>query len=321
MANEKKLIIATHNGQFHADDASAVAVLLELNPGAEVVRTRDPEVIKQADFAVDVGGEWEPAEGRFDHHQKDFPGQRLAGPKYASSGLVWLAYGKAFISKLKPELNDELVLRVRNAIDKDLIQYLDMADTGESNAAPGYFGLAAAVSAFNPSRHEEAAIRQAVSDKELVAALIAKNKLDQFMVAVRFMHNYLCRLVEQYAAEFLDEELVRQAPTLEDGRILVLEESGMSWQGVICREMPDVLYVVYPDSSDKHVHLQTIPVEPQSFVARKDLPAAWAGLRGEELAKVTGVEDSVFCHNARFIAGAVSKEGAIQLAKLAVSAK
>jgi uncharacterized UPF0160 family protein len=65
--------------------------------------------------------------------------------------------------------------------------------------------------------------------------------------------------------------------------------------------------------------LHIVPVEPNSFRARKDLPSSWAGLRGAELAKVCGVDDAVFCHNARFIGGAQSLKGAMQMAALAVA--
>jgi uncharacterized UPF0160 family protein len=50
------MIIATHSGKFHADDVWAVAVLDVVFPGSELVRTRDPETIRRAVFAVDVGG-------------------------------------------------------------------------------------------------------------------------------------------------------------------------------------------------------------------------------------------------------------------------
>ena len=83
------MLIVTHSGKFHADDAWAVAVLLLLYPDAELVRTRDPAIIARADVAIDVGGEWNPAAGRFDHHQKGFDGARMSGVPYASAGLVW----------------------------------------------------------------------------------------------------------------------------------------------------------------------------------------------------------------------------------------
>ena len=81
------MLIVTHGGKFHADDAWAVAVLMILFPDADLVRTREPAVIDSADFAVDVGGAWDPARGRFDHHQKGFDGARASGVPYASASM------------------------------------------------------------------------------------------------------------------------------------------------------------------------------------------------------------------------------------------
>jgi uncharacterized UPF0160 family protein len=50
-----------------------------------------------------------------------------------------------------------------------------------------------------------------------------------------------------------------------------------------------------------------------------DLPASWAGLRDAELAAVTGVADSVFCHLNLFIAGARSFDGAVRMAERALT--
>ena len=59
--------------------------------------------------------------------------------------------------------------------------------------------------------------------------------------------------------------------------------------------------------------------DPESFVCRKDLPESWAGKTDEKLAEITGVKDSVFCHTKRFMCVAKSKEGAIELAKIAIN--
>src|SRR5437870_4306790 len=87
------MLIATHSGKFHADDVWAVMVLDLVFPGCEIIRTRDAEQIRQADFAVDVGGIWDAQAGRFDHHQKGFQSARESGVVYASAGLVWKAHG------------------------------------------------------------------------------------------------------------------------------------------------------------------------------------------------------------------------------------
>jgi uncharacterized UPF0160 family protein len=102
---------------------------------------------------------------------------------------------------------------------------------------------------------------------------------------------------------------VRDAEVLEHGRLLFLHNSALPWTQVVRREMPKVLFVISHNLSEKRYMLHTIPVSPDSFAARADLPAAWAGLRDAELAAVTGVADATFCHNGRFIAAARSYEG------------
>lgn len=310
-------IVAVHGNSFHADDVLAAAVLMALHPGATLTRTRDMKLIAAADFAVDVGGEWDPARGRFDHHQKGFAEQRPSGVVYASSGLVWLTHGLDLIRMRLPGVDEQIALRVRDAIDEELVQHLDMADTGALNAAPGYFGISAMVSAFNTSRSEEsAAVRNAGAGAATPA--IAALELEQFKTVMGFMGLFIDRLIVRFSDKFTSESLVRQGELLADGQILVLRESGLSWSSVVCGEMPDVLFVVYPETPGGQHQVRVAPIEPQSFVARRDLPAAWAGLRNQDLAAVTGVKDAVFCHNNLFIAGAGSMDGAIRLAQGAV---
>ncbi|QRF61827.1 MYG1 family protein [Variovorax paradoxus] len=303
--------VAVHGNSFHADDVFAAAVLMALHPGATLIRTRDMKRIAAADFAIDVGGEWDPARGRFDHHQKGFAEHRPSGVVYASSGLVWLAHGLDLIRQRLPGIDEQIALRVRDAIDDELVQHLDMADTGALNAAPGYFGISAMVSAFNTSRSEEGA----AGAPPAIAAL----ELAQFKTVMGFMGLFIDRLMVRFSDKFAGESLVRQGELLADGKILVLKTSGLSWSGVVCAEMPDVLFVVYPETPGGQHQVRVAPIEPQSFVARRDLPSAWAGLRNQDLAAVTGVDDAVFCHNNLFIAGAGSLAGAIGLAQAAVA--
>lgn len=51
------------------------------------------------------------------------------------------------------------------------------------------------------------------------------------------------------------------------------------------------------------------------------MPEEWAGLRGEEFQKITGVHDAIFCHPGAFILGAESKEGIKKLADLVLELK
>lgn len=310
------MIIATHSGKFHADDVWAVATLNIIYPGSELIRTRDPARLRDADFAIDVGDVWEPAAGRFDHHQKGFAGARQSGVVYASAGLVWKEYGARCVTAVAQEhagqsLALDAARQIAYAIDSDLVQYLDMADTGAARSAPGGYGLSAVVSGFNPSWLDE----QAAGSAEAAEAL----RMTRFRRALEFMTDILINAVKYRVGSLLAVEQVRQADRLEDGRLLFLENSSLPWSSIVRNEMPKVLFVISYSPTEQRYLLHTVPKAPESFEARKDLPASWAGLRNASLAAVTGVQDAVFCHNGRFIAAAGSFAGILDMARQALA--
>jgi uncharacterized UPF0160 family protein len=310
--------ILTHSGSFHADDVFGVAVLAALHPDHSIARTRDMAAIAQADFAVDVGGEWDPARGRFDHHQRGFDGARDGGGEgYASAGLVWREFGVAYVRHVAAGMGASLDLaattRIAEDLDTSLVRYLDMVDTGAAMVAPGAFGVSSLVAALNSTWFEEQGL-----STEAQGAL----QLERFQEGVALMQRYLQRLVLRRVGQELAADRVRAAPRLLGGRVLHLAEGGMPWTRVVLDEMPEVLFVLYPerdDSGERHV-LRTVPVKADSFDARRDLPVAWAGLRDAQLAAVSGVPDALFCHTNVFIAVARSFEGALRLAELALAA-
>lgn len=310
------MIIATHSGKFHADDVWAVTVLDIVFPGCELIRTRDPEKIRQADFAVDVGGIWDPQAGRFDHHQKGFKGARQSGVEYASAGLVWKEYGARCVATIAASragyaISNEAAQQIAYAIDADLVQYLDMSDTGAARNAPGGYGLSAVVSGFNPTWVDE----QRLGDADAAEAY----RLAQFRRAMAFIADVIVNAVKYRAGALLALEQVRQGELLEGGRLLFLKNAALPWSTVVRNEMPKVLFVISYAIAEQRFLLHTVSAAADSFEARKDLPAAWAGLQGAELAAVTGVPDAVFCHNKRFIAAAETYAGALALARLALA--
>lgn len=296
------MYIGTHAGSFHADDALGVAVLRALHPDAEVIRTRDMDILATCAYAVDVGGVYDPAAGRFDHHQKGFAERRPSGIPYAGAGLVWATFGPAYVKLLQPTLTAEQVVEVAAGVDAALIQHADAMDSGVFVDGPIEFGLSSIVNNFNGTWSDP----EGTDD-------------ERFAKASELAGVVLANLVRTQSAELMAGALVRQAPQLAEGRILVLDTARLPYDRYVCHEMPDVLFVVYPESRGKQYQVRVVPVELGKFVARKDLPVAWAGLRDGALAEVTGVADAVFCHNGRFICGAASRESAIQLAMLALA--
>ena len=314
--------IATHSGSFHADDVFGVGVLMGVYPSHSLVRSRHDELIDAADFAVDVGGTWDTSRGRFDHHQRGFDGARparqvdgepAAGVGYASAGLVWSAHGAAYVQALAGSLGHPLgpdaVAETVLSIDASLVQYLDIVDTGQGSVAPGIFGLSALIAQLNTNWMEE---------HGLTAGAKAELQDNRFREAVAITRKFLDRAIIKKISQLRSLDIVRRAPRLLDGRVLHLQEGGMPWTHVVVQEMPDIRFVIYPDSEGEQYQVKTVPVALGSFVARLDLPKAWAGLRNQELAAVTGVPDSVFCHSNLFIGGARSMAGALRLAALAL---
>lgn len=313
-------LIATHSGSFHADDVFGVAVLAALHPGHKLVRTRDQAQIAKADFAVDVGGEWDAGRGRFDHHQRGFDGARVRAEVraegYASAGLVWREFGAAYVEDVARSLGHAIeeaaAAKVAEDIDASLVRYLDLVDTGADAVAPGAFGLSSQVAALNSTWLEEAGLDNAAK---------ARLQLERFREAMATVQRFLQRLVLRRIGQDLAAGKVRAAERLLAGKVLLLAEGGMPWTSIVVNEMPEVLLVLYPESDEggERCVLRTVPDRMGSFGSRMDLPADWAGLRDEQLAAVTGVPDALFCHSNLFIAVARSQAGALRLAEIALA--
>jgi uncharacterized UPF0160 family protein len=297
-------IIGSHSGSFHADDAISVAILLALYPAATVVRSRDPEVWATCDALVDVGGKYDPERNRYDHHQKGFSERRDNGVRYAASGLVWKTFGQLYVSHVCcPGYAGLDPKAIAHEVDARLIQHADAVDVGDWAPAEAHFSLSGIINSMNSTWQEDSS-----RDDE------------RFADAVALAGIVLRNLVREVAAELAAAEKVRAGKPLAGGRILVLEEARLPFDPVVCNEMPDVLFVVYPESRGEQIQVRVVPKVLGKFDARAKLPEAWGGLRDAELARVTGVGDAVFCHTGLFICGAKTQAGAIRMAELAVEA-
>jgi len=236
---------------------------------------------------------------------------------YASAGLVWREYGGRCVAALATahtghQLSQDSAREIAYAIDADIVQYLDMSDTGAARNAPGSYGLSAVISGFNPNWMDE----QRMGFGEPTEAY----RLLQFRRAVDLLTDIMVNAVKYRVGATLAVEQVRQSEVLEGGKVLFLKNSALPWTSVVRKEMPKVLFVISHNLGEQRYMLHTVPVSPETFDARADLPEAWAGLRDADLAAVTGVPDAGFCHNGRFIAAVKSYEGAREMARQALRA-
>lgn len=313
----------THSGNFHLDETMGYVILHyafapegdlrgrvlgEKSPGdrLEFVRTRSPERIQEADIVFDVGGVYDPARGRFDHHMKDKP-LRDDGSPYSAAGLLWKEYGLAALRNLvTTSLDEEALATLWQSLDKSLILPIDLDDNGV--AKMGRLSLADIVSACGPAW-----------DTAEVYGIGEARKRESlgFANAATTVAGHLVNVVDRMRAGLKATSRILAAyEAAEDKRILVMD-TGMPTEKVIFERDLPVVYVVSPAGPDRW-NVKAIPPVRGDFGQRVSLPEAWRGLDGQALAEVSGVPDAVFAHPARFICGAASREGAVRMACLAL---
>ncbi|MBR7889224.1 MYG1 family protein [Marinomonas sp. A79] len=288
---EQTQVIATHNGNFHADDVFAVAALKQIFPSVDLIRTRDLDIIAKADIVVDVGGIYDADKGRFDHHQKGGAGARENGIPFSSFGLIWQKYGLDICAGSK---------EVAQSLDKNLVSVIDAIDCGHVEGVQTGISLSQTISMFNPTWQEEGDFDACFDE------------------AVAFASRLLTRFIAAASGGVNAKSIVANAiEKADDPRVIVLEQY-TPWKTTVLRLSQDALFMVYPSQTGQW-RIQTVPVELGSFEDRKKLPAPWAGLSDEQLQAVTGLDDAMFCHNGRFIAGCGSFESTMKMANMALN--
>ena len=329
--------IGTHNGHFHADEALAVYMLrmLPAYESSQLLRTRDPARLETCHTVVDVGGEYNPATNRYDHHQRTFNTTFPNRPtKLSSAGLVYMHFGKAIIAqRLGVSEDAEEVNIIFEKVYENFIEPVDANDNGISVYDPqgianaglekrfrdGAFSLGAMVSRLNPNWNDPAP-----SDPEQAQQV----EDEKFLVASARMGEEFTRDLDYYTKAWLPaRDIVSKAyaARLEydpKGRVMVFDGLSVPWKDHLytleekSKDGEGVLYVLYPEKPDPGAkwRIQAVPVSKDSFESRKPLPEAWRGIRDDKLDELTGISGCVFVHAAGFIGGNKTFEGAKAMA-------
>lgn len=288
----------THAGKFHADEIFGTILLEKIFENIKLIRLPEIDNIDmQNKIVYDIGG------GKFDHHQIGGNGERESGIKYAAFGLLWKEYGKQYLEKMKAK-NIEDCFKM---FDKNFVQFVDAGDNGQikyENINIKLVTLSDIIEGFNPNWNEEID-----SDEKFKEALI---------IAKKIFDNKIESTISKYSAK----KFVEQAIEKSENGIMILDKY-MPYQEFVLesknKKAKDILYVVFKSNRTGY-NIRAIAKELGSFESRKKFPKEWAGLRNEELQKVTGVKSATFCHNACFICVTNELDDAIKLAKIAVEA-
>lgn len=297
--NKNIITIVTHSGQFHADDIFAVATLvlaLEDTHEIKIVRSRDPKIINEADYVVDVGGIYNEEKKRFDHHQEGRAGSRENGIFYSSFGLVWKAYGDNITGSSE----------IMTTLDKKLVSSIDARDNGLASPKPliedvYMYDICDFFGAYKIGWKDD--------EKELDI---------NFMFCVNIAKNLLKREIKGLKdKKEAEDEIEVEYSRSKDKRLIILNKY-YSRHTDMLSEYNDVLMVLSPKLMDGTWGVEMIRKDPKSYDARLYFPKSWAGKSGKELEEITGVVGSLFCHNGRFLVVARSKEAALKLAHLAL---
>ncbi|KAL7790389.1 metal-dependent protein hydrolase [Trichoderma ceciliae] len=335
------VLVGTHSGHFHADEALAVHMLrmLPTYRDSSLVRTRDPKVLETCHTVVDVGGEYDAQRNRFDHHQRGFnvtfPGRNT---KLSSAGLVYMHFGRHLIAQrlgAAAEADADVDL-LYNRIYENFIEAVDAHDNGiprydrdalqaagiEQRFSSAGFTLGAMVGRLNANWNDAKPADEDVAQQ-------AEDEL--FLTASRRIGEEFERTLEFMARAWLPARTIVQQAFEQrtkydaEGRILVIEGQSVPWKEHLYslegEGNPSVLYVLYAEGTQPGAkwRIQCVPETQDSFTSRKPLPETWRGFRDAELDGVSGIDGCVFVHAAGFIGGHKTFEGAKEMATKALA--
>lgn len=324
--------IVTHGANFHSDDIFAVATLITLlerqgyslkgkgDKKIQVVRSLEPEKFAllggtlPADFIVDIGKQYAPKKGLFDHHQQGGAGIRENGVPYASFGLVWKQFGKelCYGSKVGAEWIDRHIVQGIDAMDSGMYLYTPLLEESHPFLFEEYFSGACDVvkSSVGGSSSKSSTAGSAIADE--------KAFYKEFMRLVDVACDVLRIFIEKSKGrEVIIKDAKRAYMKAKDKRIVISDHFiPTRFEEFRAPEYIEPWLFVYPNLRGQW-SAKNILKNGQSYDARFYFPKSWRGAAPEELTRITGVSDALFCHNSGFLAVAASKEGILKMVEAA----
>ena len=318
------MLIATHDGSFHADETVACAILSYIYDNTSVIRTRDPEELEKADIIIDVSGKND--ERHFDHHSKEFTLCRDNGIRYATAGLMWLKFGREYLKKIaknivKIDYSDDVIEAAFLRIDKEIMYMVDLNDNGQLNeflkqrVNPQSQEAKDVFDSLNEFYQIDPSIPYIVAMQNLPS--VTNQEQDKaFMQTVKMLK----QILQNVAINALNTEHgIKEVLKLYDGGKILIMHTKLPWTQAVLSNFDlfkNCLLAVYPDRK-RGWRVQSLPLSKSArFLNRCGAPVKWRGLDGNALDKVSGLNGTIFVHKAGFTGGALSFETNLEMAKL-----
>lgn len=309
----KSVQIGTHDGKFHADELMAIAILMllisTLGGKWQIHRLNrdDQNALNGMDILVDIGREFDPSSGRFDHHQAGGAGYRWTENgvdiPFSSCGLVWWCCG-LFLSGED--------VSVFNLIDEDIVRDIDASDNAvtmpngyrfkdqhgiqrEVNGSPSH--ISGELGAMNGLPASDPVLGQIYNPE----APKAEQRLAKFHLALQRAYTTLvCHRERAMKTPEARQAIENAMAEMEDG-VLVLPK--MPWE---------ILFKV-PGCQKVRIIVRKVS-EGYEIRCLQGLkaPEAWCSLSNGELLET---QDLKFCHHSGQILGAETKEAALEAAQ------
>lgn len=291
-----------HNGISHLDETMGASMFWMAHPKEDIhfVRTENPKILKKLNIVIDIGG------GRYDHHQKGFNKRRSTGEKYASAGIMWEEFGEKAIINIAEEIgvyiDYDIVQKIKEKIDKEYIIPVDLEDNGKKVGNHAF----------------------SIVSNVFLTWLDPQDFDSAFMKATTIVFDILKGIIKREIAKVATEPYLQKSFKMVKDAILEIPAQTMQWEEYVvnynaCNNYR-IKFVIFPYPRGGWAAQCVPPSLEERFKQLVPFPEEWAGENKDTLPKKSGVNGAILCHIERFFVRAQTKQGIIEMCKIAMAA-
>lgn len=298
LREDRSILVKTHDGKFHADEAMAIAVVqswAKTQQGVvSYIRTRDTEV--PADLVFDVDGVNDTTNGRFDHHNRSFDETHPDSEfPMASAGQAWKVFGREILKeKYNLPYGSIEMEYVWGKVDQGTMTPIDALDNGYCTPM---------VEGVNFTHITLNGLVSTMNDRELDH--IKQDRMFGRLVVT--LSEYLDTLIESLVLVAEEIPHVLHEVTVSDGPVVQFSRF-YSWTAAMEMDpaaFQNKLLFTYPEKVPGMTRIQTFPKSLEDFMSQRcSAPASLRGYRWDDNdPKFLDEAPIEFIHKGGFIGG------------------